>query len=142
MHSTHHVFADVFFHVAVKFVRDPTWSPLAIGQMSHFDSVKNVIDIDITFLVDIFTRVLLEGIPELGTLFSRFIPLKKDKYQGPFRRHLLLLLLLLSNQKRSTEVLGHSLVRSLAPDCSLRSRPPLRSLARSLTSLTPELMGK
>ena len=39
-----------------------------------------------------------------------------------------------------TAVLGHSLVRSLvrsftrllAPDCSLRSRPPLRSLVRSL----------
>ena len=38
------------------------------------------------------------------------------------------------------------LTRSLAPDCSLRSRPPLRSLvrslARSLTSLTPSLVGQ
>ena len=56
-----------------------------------------------------------------------------------------------------TVVLGHSLVhslvcniRSLAPDCSLYSRPPLRSLvpslahsfARSLTLLTPLLMGQ
>ena len=38
------------------------------------------------------------------------------------------------------------LTRALAPDCSLRSRPPLRSLVRSfacsLTSLTPSLVGK
>ena len=35
------------------------------------------------------------------------------------------------------------LTRWLAPDCSLCSRPPLRSLIlRSLTSLTPSLVGK
>jgi len=45
-----------------------------------------------------------------------------------------------------TEVLGHSLVRSLAPltrslapDCSLRSRPPLRSLVRSLAHFAHSL---
>ena len=45
-----------------------------------------------------------------------------------------------------TEVLGHSLVRSLAPltrslapDCSLRSRPPLRSLIRSLAHFAHSL---
>ena len=35
-----------------------------------------------------------------------------------------------------------SLTRSLTPDCSLRSRPPLRSLVRSLTLLTPSLVGQ
>ena len=34
------------------------------------------------------------------------------------------------------------LTHSLAPDCLLRSRPPLSSLARSLTLLTPSLLGK
>ena len=66
------------------------------------------------------------------------------------RTHLLLLFHYEPDQpKNQTLVLGHSLVRSLAlltrllaPPCSLRSRAPLHSLARSLTSLTPSLMGK
>ena len=44
------------------------------------------------------------------------------------------------------EVLGHSVVRSLAPlthslapDCSIRSRPPLRSLVRSLADFAYSL---
>ena len=48
--------------------------------------------------------------------------------------------------KIQTEVLGHSLAhllapltRSLAPDCLLRSRPPLRSLVRSLAHFAHSL---
>ena len=37
------------------------------------------------------------------------------------------------------EVLGHSLVCSLAPDCSLHSRPPLHSLVRSLAHFAHSL---
>ena len=52
-----------------------------------------------------------------------------------------------SDQPRiGTKVLGHSLVRllapltrSLAPDCLLRSRPPLRSLVRSLAHFAHSL---
>ena len=52
----------------------------------------------------------------------------------------------LGQTRIQTEVLGHSLVRSLAPltrsltpDCSLRSRPPLRSLVRSLAHFAHSL---
>ena len=46
------------------------------------------------------------------------------------------------NTDISTGPLDRPFARSLAPDCSLCSRPPLRSIVRSLTSLTPSLVGQ
>ena len=90
-------------------------------------------------------KVFVRGYGKTGSLCTDL----SDPLTSAFPRCFALWARITKNTDWSTGPLARPFARSLAPltrllalDCSLHSRPLLRSLANSLTSLTPSLVGQ